>query len=107
MNLIRAITDNRMVIDVVAPGFTEKDFSVKRIMLEGKVEIKIKSTIKKGVGFYKTLIGYKYKETINIDIDVFNLEEMTTFFENGVLRISIPKTEEAIGIKVFPESQEE
>ena len=107
MNLIQVVTDNRMVIDVVAPGFTEKDFSVKRVMLDGKVEVKVKSTIKKGVGFYKTLVGYKCKEVVNIDTDAFNLEEMTTSLENGVLRISIPKTEEAIGIKVFPEGQEE
>lgn len=98
----KVVTDERMVIDLPLPGLTQEDVTVKRVPLDGKVVVKVDSTIEEGFGFTKKLIGYKDKKEFCVDIDRFDLDAISVEFEKGVLRVIIPKTKDAIGVQVFP-----
>lgn len=100
----KATTDERMVIDLPLPGLTQDDVEVKRIDLDRKIVVKVRSTVEDEVAFYKKLIGYKDTKEFCVDPENarFDLDRMTVDLQNGVLRISIPKTSGAIGQTVFP-----
>lgn len=99
----KSTTDERMLIDIPLPGLTERDVKVKRVDLDNLLHVKIRSTVerKDTFGFYKKLIGYRDDKKFPIDPSRFNLDGMEVSLNNGVLRISIPKTQEAIGQTVF------
>jgi HSP20 family molecular chaperone IbpA len=103
----KSVTDERMIIDIPLPGLTKRDVTVKRVDLDRMVRVKIRSTVEKKdtFGFYKKLVGYKDDKQFIVDPERFNLDQMDVSLDNGVLRISIPKTQAAIGQTVFGEDE--
>ena len=114
--------DERFVFDVIAPGFSKDSITVKTAMVNGGdtfklvVEGKYKGhTNKNGdpiprVAFEKYVEDFKIVITENsdffdnidnnfIDFNVadYDLDKLVWSVNNGVIRISIPKTSEAKG----------
>ena len=121
-NFYKSVTDERLIIDVVAPGFGAESVVVKTAQVNGGdtfkvvVEGKYKGhTNKNGdpiprVAFEKYVEDFKIVITENsdffdnidnnfIDFNVadYDLDKLVWSVNNGVIRISIPKTSEAKG----------
>lgn len=101
-NFTKVVTNEKMLIDIPVPGFTNDDIKVKRVALDEEVVVKIRSKVESGFGFMKKLIGYKDEKHFFVDSIRFDMEQMSVELENGLLRVSIPKRPEAIGETVFP-----
>ena len=124
-NFYKSVTDERLIIDVVAPGFGAESVVVKTAQVNGGdtfkvvVEGKYKGhTNKNGdpiprVAFEKYVEDFKIVITENsdffdnidnnfIDFNVadYDLDKLVWSVNNGVIRISIPKTELARGQSV-------
>ena len=122
---IKSITDERLIIDVVAAGFDQSMVVVKTARVNGGdvfkvvVEGKYKGRTNKDgvpvprVGFEKTVSDFKY--TFSDDTDFgdealfksatfnskdYDLDKLVWDVRNGVIRISIPKTQLARGTAV-------
>ena len=124
-NFYKSVTDERRIIDVVAPGFGAESVVVKTAQVNGGdtfkvvVEGKYKGhTNKNGdpiprVAFEKYVEDFKYVFSDDADYGdeplfrskTFNsldydLDKLVWSVNNGVIRISIPKTELARGQSV-------
>ena len=124
-NFYKSVTDERLIIDVVAPGFGAESVVVKTAQVNGGdtfkvvVEGKYKGhTNKNGdpiprVAFEKYVEDFKIVITENSDFfDIidnnfisfnvadYDLDKLVWSVNNGVIRISIPKTELARGQSV-------
>ena len=124
-NFYKSVTDERLIIDVVAPGFGAESVVVKTAQVNGGdtfkvvVEGKYKGhTNKNGdpiprVAFAKYVEDFKYVFSDDADYGdeplfrskTFNsldydLDKLVWSVNNGVIRISIPKTELARGQSV-------
>ncbi len=124
-NFYKSVTDERLIIDVVAPGFGAESVVVKTAQVNGGdtfkvvVEGKYKGhTNKNGdpiprVAFEKYVEDFKYVFSDDADYGdeplfrskTFNsldydLDKLVWSVNNGVIRISIPKTELARGQSV-------
>lgn len=128
-DVFKSVSDERLVIDVVAPGFSKDSVTVKtakvnggenfKVVVEGTVKAR---TNKKGekvpaLAFDKYLENFKYsfsdntefanddlfrgKETPFVSKD-YDLDDLKWSVDNGVIRISIPKTKLARGVEVQP-----
>ena len=89
-------TDERMIIDIKAPGYEKEDFKVKLKVLDDKsyvlvVDVK-KSSTKEKFGFFKNLDAFKDETPINKNI--FDVDATKADFVNGVFRISVPKKDD-------------
>ena len=86
-------TDERLIIDIKAPGYEKADFKVKCKVLDDKSQVIVvdakKSSSKEKFGFFKGLDAFKDETPINKDI--FDVDRVDADFINGILRISIPK----------------
>ena len=111
--------DERFVLDVIAPGFSKDSITVKTAMVDGGdtfklvVEGKYKGhTNKNGdpiprVAFEKYVEDFKIVITenseffdnnfIGFNVADYDLDKLVWSANNGVIRISIPKTSEAKG----------
>ena len=122
--VFKSVTDERLVIDVIVPGFNKDTLTVKTARVNGgeafKVSVKGKykgHTNKDGapiprVAFEKYVEDFKYtfSDDTNFGDDLFhsktftskdyNLDKMVWDVTNGVIRISIPKTDLAKGTAV-------
>ena len=126
-NFYKSVTDERLIIDVVAPGFGADGVVVKTAQVNGGdafkvvVEGKYKGhTNKNGdpvprVAFEKYVEDFKYVFSDDADYGdeplfrskTFNsldydLDKLAWSVKDGVVRISIPKTELARGETVAP-----
>ena len=124
-NFYKSVTDERLIIDVVAPGFGAESVVVKTAQVNGGdtfkvvVEGKYKGhTNKNGdpiprVAFEKYVEDFKIVITKNSDffdnidnnfigfnVADYDLDKLVWSVNNGVIRISIPKTELARGQSV-------
>ena len=124
-NFYKSVTDERLIIDVVAPGFGAESVVVKTAQVNGGdafkvvVEGKYKGhTNKNGdpiprVAFEKYVEDFKYVFSDDADYGdeplfrskTFNsldydLDKLVWSVNDGVIRISIPKTELARGQSV-------
>ena len=124
-NFYKSVTDERLIIDVVAPGFGAESVVVKTAQVNGGdtfklvVEGKYKGhTNKNGdpiprVAFEKYVEDFKIVITENSDffdnidnnfigfnVADYDLDKLVWSVNNGVIRISIPKTELARGQSV-------
>ena len=86
-------TDERLIVDISAPGYAKENVSVKAKVSEDKkftlvVNVSPAKTDKK-FGIYANLPGFK--EKIDINDEVFDLEHTTAEVENGIIRVCVPK----------------
>lgn len=126
-DVFKSVTDERLVIDVVAPGFSKDSVVVKtakvnggenfKVIVEGTVKAR---TNKKGekvpaLAFFKHLQDFRYTFSDNTEFandDLFrgvetpfiskdyDLDDLKWSVADGVIRISIPKTAIAKGVEV-------
>lgn len=91
-------TDERLIIDIKAPGYEKVDFKVKCKVLDDKNQVIVveakKSSTKEKFGFFKGLDAFK--EETPIDKNIFDVEKIDADFINGILRVSIPKREDFV-----------
>ena len=91
-------TDERLIIDIKAPGYKKEDFKIKCKVLDDKsqvivVEVK-KSSTKEKFGFFKGLDAFK--DDTPIDKNIFDVDMFSADYIDGILRVSIPKRSEFI-----------
>jgi hypothetical protein len=123
-DVFKAVTDERLVIDVVAPGFGKDAVTVKtakvnggeafKVVVEGKY---VGHTNKDGapiprVAFEKYVEDFKYtfSDDTNFGDDLFrsstftsrdyDLSKLVWSVSDGIIRISIPKNADAKGVTV-------
>jgi hypothetical protein len=123
-DVFKVVTDERLIIDVVAPGFNENSVVVKTARVNGGEAFKIlveghyKGRSNKAgdpiprVAFEKYVEDFKYTFSDNTDFgeDLFrsttftskdyDLDKLVWDVTDGVIRISIPKTAIAKGTEV-------
>lgn len=124
-NAIKSVTDERLIIDIVAPGFNKDSVVVKTSKVNGgeafKITVEGKYKGRKNadgnpiprVAFEKYVEDFKY--TFSDDTDFgdealfksqtftskdYELDNLVWDITDGVIRISIPKTEIARGTAV-------
>ena len=123
-NVFKCVTDERLIIDIKAAGYGKDAITVKTAKVNGgeafKVIVEGKYKGRKNadgnpiprVAFEKYVEDFKYtfSDDTNFGDDLFhsktftskdyNLDKMVWDVTNGVIRISIPKTELAKGTAV-------
>ena len=122
--VFKCVTDERLVIDLVAPGFNKDSVVVKTSKVNGgeafKITVEGKYKGRKNadgnpiprVAFEKRVEDFKYTFSDNTDFgdDLFKshtftskdyeLDKLTWDITDGVIRISVPKTAIARGTAV-------
>ena len=91
-------TDERLIVDVFAPGYAKENVSVKAKVSDDKkftlvINVSEAKTDKK-FGAYVNLSAFK--EKVEINDEVFDLEHTTAEVENGIIRVSVPKKPEFV-----------
>ena len=123
-DVYKVVTDERLILDVVAPGFNEDSVSVKTARVNGGeafkvvVEGKYKGRVNKAgepiprVAFekYVTDLKYIFSDDVAFGDELFrshtftskdyDLDKLVWDAKDGVIRISIPKTAIARGSEV-------
>jgi HSP20 family protein len=89
--------DDSYIVDMAAPGLEKKDFKIElnNGMLTISSEKKIESETKKGQHFTKREFSY---QSFNRSFSLPNTVEgdkISAKYENGILKVVIPKKEEA------------
>ena len=89
-------TDNSYVLELVAPGLQKKDFQIgvdnNMLTVSYKKTEDNKDESKKWVT--QQYRQQEFTRTFTLDNSV-NVEKIAANYENGILRVSIPKNEEA------------
>lgn len=90
-------TDTSYELEVAAPGMSKKDFHVEidnnSLIISGEREMKNQE---KDKNFTRREFSYQsFKRTFNLPENMIEGEKVNAKYENGILKISIPKTEEA------------
>lgn len=102
-------TDLRMIIDIPLPGY--KPENIKVTSYPGDCEIKVSAKIKpkrqenRSLGYYKKVSNFK--ETFAVDSGRFDMENIEVSFDNGLVRIVVPKLEEYLGTVIHPDDESE
>ncbi|WP_291911192.1 Hsp20/alpha crystallin family protein [Chitinophaga sp. CB10] len=92
------ITENKegFVLDVVAPGFSKEDFKIntdaKTITISAEKKAEEKNESDKQVRREFTFKSFKRSFTIS---DVIDTAKIVAKYDNGVLKITLPKKENA------------
>ncbi len=85
---------DKCLIESEIPGLKKDDISIEIkdniLSISGKKQDK-KEENNKGVYLYRELKKSSFKRSINIDSKKYNLEQINASFENGILKIEIPK----------------
>lgn len=112
MYYVKRKTDKRCIVDVSLSGYKEEDVKVTA-GVDGKNTITVKAKMKTSVEDNRSLGYYKIekanspnKQIIEID-DRFEVEEAKVTFDNGLMRIDVPKKEEYFGRVIHPSEEEE
>ena len=84
-------------VEVAAPGFDKKDFKIElnNNALTISSEKKIENEIKEGQQFTRREFSYQSFNRSFALPDLVNTEKISAKYENGILKIAIPKKEEA------------
>jgi HSP20 family protein len=94
-------TDESIIVHLILPGIKKEDISLK--LTESKLKVKAKFDVEHTMGgSFVTVQDRKtgfIKRTVRLPKKVIP-EEADAKFENGVLKIEIPKQEKDEGIKV-------
>ena len=124
-NAIKSVTDERLILDIVAPGFNKDSVVVKTSKVNGgeafKITVEGKYKGRKNadgkpiprVAFEKYVEDFKYTFSDNTDFGDealfksqtftskdYELDKLAWDITDGVIRISIPKTAIACGTAV-------
>lgn len=89
--------DEGFEVEVSAPGFDKKDFNIElnNSMLTISSEKKVEDETKEGQQFTRREFSYQsFSRSFNLPETVEH-EKIEAKYENGILRLSIPKKEEA------------
>lgn len=89
--------DNEFRIDVAAPGFDKKDFNinVENNVLTISSEKQIEETDKEGETVSRREFSYgAFQRSFNLPVSA-DADKINAKYENGVLKVHIPKREEA------------
>lgn len=84
-------------VDVAAPGFGKEDFKIElnHNQLTISSEKKVDNETRKGQQFNKREFSYQsFSRTFTLP-NIADSDKITARYENGILRIAIPKKEEA------------
>lgn len=94
-------TDDSIIVNIVLPGIKKEDLNLK--LTENKLKVKAKFDFEhKMGGAYVTLSDRKsgyLRRTVRLPKKVV-VEEAEAKFENGILKVEIPKQEKEEGIEV-------
>lgn len=128
-DVFKSVSDERLVIDVVAPGFSKDSVVVKtakvnggenfKVIVEGTVKARTNKDGEKvpALAFDKHLQDFRYSFSDNTEFandelfrgsetpfvsKDYDLDNLKWSVADGVIRISIPKTTLAKGVEVKP-----
>lgn len=92
-------TDTAYNVEVAAPGLDKKDFKVhvdrRCLVIEGKHESKTGTTDGQGNGWRRQEFNYsEFQRSFALPDDVEE-DKITSVYENGLLRVSIPRNEKS------------
>ncbi|NCA77666.1 MAG: Hsp20/alpha crystallin family protein [Alphaproteobacteria bacterium] len=85
------------MVEVAAPGFTKDEFKIElnNDLLTISSEKKVENKTKEGENFTRREFSYKsFCRSITLP-HIVNNEKIEAKYDNGILRVSIPKKEEA------------
>lgn len=91
-------TNENFEVEMAAPGMTKNDFKVELDgnMLTISSEKKNESELKEGERFTRKEFSYQsFHRTFQLAKDVVDADKIEAKYENGVLRLVVPKKEEA------------
>lgn len=89
---------NQFTVEMAAPGMTKKDFTIE---LENEVlritsEKEVKDELKEGDHYNRHEFSYQsFQRTFHLPKSVVDMSKIEAKYENGILRVLIPKKEEA------------
>lgn len=87
--------ENGWRLDIAAPGLGKEDFHVEVEDRELKIQLEKKEEKVEGEKVVRNEFGsYSLKRNFQLGESV-NTEEINAVYENGILRISLPKSEKA------------
>jgi len=89
--------NDAFVVDVATPGFDKNDFKLElnNDLLTISSEKKVETETKEGEQFTKREFSYQSFSRLFTLPNTANAEGIVANYENGILRVSIPKKEEA------------
>jgi HSP20 family protein len=92
-------TDDDVVVEVKAPGFTEKDVKItaidRSLTVEGELHKENEEKDDKGKKWVRREIqDSRFARTVTLPSTVRS-EDADAVFENGILKITLPKAEES------------
>lgn len=114
MNSYKSKTDSRLVIDIVAAGYAKEDIKVTSAIINGgkNFVLTVRGKYVRPTGAtgkavprlgYDKVIDERFKETFELPLENdYNLDKILWDVRNGVIRISVPKTELAAGKEIVP-----
>ena len=95
-SIITTKTDERFIVDVIAPGYAKENVQVKaKVSDEKKITLVInvsEAKVYEKFGAYKNLCGFK--EKVDINDEILDLSKISADVVNGIIRISIPKKDD-------------
>ncbi len=90
--------DDSFEVEMAAPGMEKKDFSIEleNNLLTISSEKKMENVEKEGDKFHKREFSYQsFQRSFTLSKEVVDADKIQAKYENGILRLSIPKKEEA------------
>lgn len=91
-------TPEEYVVEMAAPGMTKQDFEIELVdnLLTIRSEREKDETLAEGENYRRREFSYQsFQRSFRLNQDVLDEDKIKATYENGVLRLLIPKKEEA------------